>query len=93
MDSQGISIINRHSVLKIDHPHAVDAEGVLRAGNVNARLAIEIAILRIIASSTVINKVQAVNTEVCKLDRAYTWVATACDIECGPGRFRCAIFR
>ena len=74
-------------MLKIDKSHACNPESILSAGDINPCFAVNIAIFRIVVSQSIINKVQAINTEVFKRHRTNSRRSAAFHVKCSASMF------
>ena len=90
VDCQGIGIVDDQAMLEIDEAHVRDAEGVLCTGDVDARLAIKIRVLRDILARTIVYEVEAVDAEAHEFNGTDARVALALDHE---GSASCLIVR
>ena len=68
-------------MLEVDEAHIRDAEGILCAGDVDARLAVKVRVLGNILARAIIHEVKAVDAEAHEFDRADAWVAFTLDHE------------
>ena len=93
MDRHRIAVVRGEAMLEVDEPHPGDPKGVLRASDINSSFTVGVGIFRVVVSQPIINKVQAINTEVFERDRTDTRRPAALYIKRGAGVLFIAVLR
>src|SRR6478752_4169895 len=83
VDGQRVRVVDGEGVFEVDEPHSIDTKGVVGFGDVDARLAVDVAVLGW-QLRAVRREVQPVDAEVRELDGADSWAPAPPDMEGGP---------